>query len=869
MNRLCIALCVVLFLVSSLAQAQEVCDIPQVEDSGTVIVFGNGMNKLRQDSKDLLDELRDRVQARLPADQFEKLEFELSYNRTRGLFIDFLEASKDKFLTEGIGGGLIDFYGAFWRAISHVVILPDWFQEVTLSFGEQIDSLSLVNDIDLQNHLILYSESIVAGKKVVLVSHSQGNFFANRAYELLYSGEDTLNTDSFGIVAVATPASFVGGDGPYTTLTNDRVIQGVRAFAERSNGLIDPPKKANRTNSADAEHDLLHHGFIKTYLVSETLSEEKILNDVEAVMNSLQDPNDLLDSDGDGVINSEDAFPLDDSEWLDSDGDCVGDNADAFPFDPDETIDSDGDGIGDNSDPCPFDETNNCVDSDGDGFPDGDDAFPDDPNEWLDSDGDGVGDNADDCPFDPNGSSDPDGDGVCVSIYVNLVVFDVQASVYSVFADEAATKDITITAQASSASPFGMRVAGIDGLVGATGESYTAMMNDDGIDGDEVSGDGKWTVSLPVSLTEPATLRIHDGKADFVTFVVEAVDTAGDVIPNYTTLVTDKISVGIVDRSEHVGVTLTSNPRVTATDAMVSVVDPSITSVLLGDMDRVTRIVYSLYPDVFDFIVISRADETGEETGGTFALVQNDVLGINRGTIWNSFGNYGSSGKLQFVLSIQRVGVCIGCLRLLAHRFGAFLNRDILNLSKPGFGDDGFGKGIGWAVSDHKGQLNAGPDLADNDNGGYVARKINDLGTYFHLDYSPLELYLFGLAESSEVFPMRFVTDPSVDTSEGSLIAENQTRIVTIDDIVAVYGLRTPTPATSQKSFRTLFVKVSDRPLTDAEYTLSSVVARYYAGSSPGGGLVSGAVGGVPVPPSFSSATGFRATMVTTVPESL
>ena len=70
------------------------------------------------------------------------------------------------------------------------------------------------------------------------------------------------------------------------------------------------------------------------------------------------------DIDGDGVSDSQDAFPLDDSEAFDTDGDGLGNNADtdddgdgvvdavdAFPLDATEVADSDGDGIGDNADP--------------------------------------------------------------------------------------------------------------------------------------------------------------------------------------------------------------------------------------------------------------------------------------------------------------------------------------------------------------------------------------------------------------------------------------------------------------------------------------------------------------------------------------
>ncbi len=153
------------------------------------------------------------------------------------------------------------------------------------------------------------------------------------------------------------------------------------------------------------------------------------------------------DTDGDGVPDASDAFPLDPTEWLDADGDGIGDNADLDddndgmpddwemqfgfdPFDPsDAAEDADGDGVTNleefqmGTPPLP-------VDTDGDGFPDAIDAFPLDPTEWLDADGDGIGDNSDldddndgmpddwemQFGFDPldpsDAAEDADGDGV-------------------------------------------------------------------------------------------------------------------------------------------------------------------------------------------------------------------------------------------------------------------------------------------------------------------------------------------------------------------------------------------------------------------------------------------------------------------------
>jgi len=95
------------------------------------------------------------------------------------------------------------------------------------------------------------------------------------------------------------------------------------------------------------------------------------------------------DDDNDGVLDEDDAFPLEPEEWADKDKDLIGDNLDA---------DDDGDGVGD-------DENKNGIadceelDIDGDGVDRAKcvpwDVFPFDSKEWRDTDGDGTGDNAD------------------------------------------------------------------------------------------------------------------------------------------------------------------------------------------------------------------------------------------------------------------------------------------------------------------------------------------------------------------------------------------------------------------------------------------------------------------------------------------
>ncbi|MCH8888809.1 hypothetical protein IID26_00055 [Patescibacteria group bacterium] len=294
MNRIYLVLLAVLFaVVPFTVAAQGVCEVREVS---TVVVFGNGINTPEKDAYDLLEVLEKRLEAKLPADKFEGLEFNIAYNRTAGILLDLLEAAKDKYLIDATRE-IRDFSIAFWRALGYLDILPDWFQEAALESAESLTSASLVNDRDLSNHLALYRSSILEGKTVLLVAHSQGNFFANRAYEILYEGSNPITTQSFGIVSVANPSSFVGGNGPYWTLHEDEVIKSVARWSARF--LQPPPLVSNIGNDPNAEHDSLTHGFVTSYLVRGTNSEEKILAGIETSIGMLEIPFPVAE---DGII---------------------------------------------------------------------------------------------------------------------------------------------------------------------------------------------------------------------------------------------------------------------------------------------------------------------------------------------------------------------------------------------------------------------------------------------------------------------------------------------------------------------------------------------------------------------------------------
>ncbi len=128
------------------------------------------------------------------------------------------------------------------------------------------------------------------------------------------------------------------------------------------------------------------------------------------------------DTDKDGVMNGDDAFPNNPGETLDSDNDGVGDSADVFPFNYAASEDADNDGFADkwntncdlacqSSSGLTLDVS--LEDTDNDGVINSNDTFPNNFDEYTDTDSDGIGDNDDNCLVDANADQlDTDADNV-------------------------------------------------------------------------------------------------------------------------------------------------------------------------------------------------------------------------------------------------------------------------------------------------------------------------------------------------------------------------------------------------------------------------------------------------------------------------
>src|SRR5262249_6413226 len=197
------------------------------------VVYGNGVLTTFDEAVDNLNGLSLRLRQSMPDSEFSALKFDIAYNKTGGFLQDLLESVIQDLETD---------FTEFWRIMAGLDFMPDSFVAAAQRIAVEADSAAVVINTDLQRHIAFYQAKILEGKKVVLVSHSQGNFFANQAFPLLTASQKL----SFGIVSVANPDSFVADGGLYTTLLEDLVVAAVRLAKEEAE--LPTPLVPNATN---------------------------------------------------------------------------------------------------------------------------------------------------------------------------------------------------------------------------------------------------------------------------------------------------------------------------------------------------------------------------------------------------------------------------------------------------------------------------------------------------------------------------------------------------------------------------------------------------------------------------------------------
>lgn len=188
------------------------------ENTKTTIYYGNGINTdSKTAAKELYTVLKPAIMERLGTRVDPScIEFKLAYDAT---FVDSNNILVN--VANGIAqienAGLqrgVDIANDFWNYWNAVSLAPSWFQDMQRDMILKATSIVQPN---LQIHEALYKGDLDLGHHIIVVAHSQGNLYANKAYELVTSPS---NRDLFHVVSVATPDDHYIGD-EYFTLWGD------------------------------------------------------------------------------------------------------------------------------------------------------------------------------------------------------------------------------------------------------------------------------------------------------------------------------------------------------------------------------------------------------------------------------------------------------------------------------------------------------------------------------------------------------------------------------------------------------------------------------------------------------------------------
>lgn len=188
----------------------------------------------------------------------------LAYNFSEAVAEQLLQVTTQK--DEEVGR-------SFFRWISNLSSAPQFFRDMAQAAMTAYDFKAYFEDADLRLQIEHYEADLNSGEVIVVVGHSQGNFYSNTSWENLQRLEKYKG--KLALVGVAAPVSYIAGDGPYSTLTQDMIMD----FARSQKGAL-PANVKNSTASASG------HEFVSQYLQGNA-SGPKITSDLKDVISKI------------------------------------------------------------------------------------------------------------------------------------------------------------------------------------------------------------------------------------------------------------------------------------------------------------------------------------------------------------------------------------------------------------------------------------------------------------------------------------------------------------------------------------------------------------------------------------------------------
>lgn len=253
-----------------------------------------------------------------------------------------------------------------------------------------------------------------------------------------------------------------------------------------------------------------------------------------------------------------------------------------------------------------------------------------------------------------------------------------------------------------------------------------------------------------------------------------------------------------------------------------------------GDVASLTDAISNIYqvvPDAFDFLTLfstNRIERLQNAASPNFVAglhfpvqVNFDGTGQSR---YDQSATFGSDGRLLGInfLDAMNRGINSGnATHELVHQWSYYLDPAL-----------GLGSNAHPSAYSNIGSLLGGFAWLDNGDGTFTV--LGEEGSNQATHVSPLESYLMGLTDGSDIGNLYAYDSASPPpflkyiTGE-PVTADEIVTTVALDDIQAIHGVRTPTPESAQRDFSIGFVAEShERLLTATEMTFYDILAEHY-----------------------------------------
>lgn len=265
----------------------------------TTVGFFNGVWNSEQDAENSLHKIAESFFS-AESENGEEYEFEVFYNRTQSKVADLYETFTQR-LFELYDIDLRNHWEIYWESIngntsssptipssSETIANSDaWVAKSFEEWREEVYRLAGLSQrpetlADMAAHATRVKTLLLEKKQLLLIAHSQGNLFVNRAYETALAQADG---NSVKVIHIA-PAS-VQLKGPYVLASKDMVINMLR-LVESNYGPVPP---SNFTLEwSDLKRDFSGHELMATYLEPQVASYNMLAEHIQTAIDNLTPP---------------------------------------------------------------------------------------------------------------------------------------------------------------------------------------------------------------------------------------------------------------------------------------------------------------------------------------------------------------------------------------------------------------------------------------------------------------------------------------------------------------------------------------------------------------------------------------------------